>query len=51
MEHTILTKDEVLAQYFWRILAMNLVVLHVAVPQIETMGQIGMLFLWILGRP
>ena len=29
---------------------MNLAVLYVAVPQAETMGHIGMLFLWILGR-
>ena len=30
---------------------MNLSVLYVAVLQAETMGHIGMLFLWILGRP
>ena len=30
---------------------MNLVVLYVAVPQAETIGHIGMLFLLILGRP
>ena len=30
---------------------MNLAVLYVAVPQAETMGCTGMLFLWIFGRP
>ena len=30
---------------------MNLAVLYVAMPQVETMGHTGMLFLWILGRP
>ena len=30
---------------------MNLLVLYVAVPQVETMRHIGMVFLWILGRP
>ena len=30
---------------------MSFVVLYVAVPQAETMGHIGMLSLWILGRP
>ena len=30
---------------------MNLAVLYVAVPQDETIGNIGMLFLWILGKP
>ena len=30
---------------------MTLAVLYVAVSQAETMGCIGMLFLWILGRP
>ena len=30
---------------------MNLAVLYVVVPQAETVGHIGMLFLWILGRP
>ena len=30
---------------------MNLAVLYVAVSQAETMGCIGMLFLWSLGRP
>ena len=36
---------------FEEFLVMNLAVLYVAVPQAETMGCIGMLFLWILGRP
>ena len=30
---------------------MNLAVLYVAVTHAETIGHIGMLFLWILGRP
>ena len=32
-------------------LVMNLAVLYVAVPQAETMRHLGMLSLWILGRP
>ena len=37
--------------YFWRILVRNLASWYVAVPQAETMGHIGQLALWTLGKP
>ena len=47
----IFNKGWSLATVLLKNLLMNLEVLYVAVPQAETMGLIGMLFLWILERP
>ena len=45
------TNEGVIAVYFWRILVRNLANWYVVVPQAETMGCMGQLALWSLGRP